>query len=77
MRMVYARGGCAMPALGLGTWKMGDDPAKRKQEVAALQLGIDLGMTLLDTAEIYASGGAEEVAAEALQGRRDRVFVVT
>ncbi len=77
MRMVYARGGCAMPALGLGTWKMGDDPAKRKGEVAALQLGIDLGMTLLDTAEIYASGGAEEVAAEALQGRRDRVFVVT
>jgi diketogulonate reductase-like aldo/keto reductase len=75
--MVYARGGCAMPALGLGTWKMGDDSAKRKQEVAALQLGFDLGMTLLDSAEIYADGRAEEVSAEALKGRRDQVFVVS
>lgn len=77
MRMVYARGGCAMPALGLGTWKMGEDSAKRGAEVAALQLGIDLGMTLVDSAEIYASGIAEEIAGEAVRGRRDRVFVVT
>lgn len=77
MRMVQARGGCTMPALGLGTWKMGDDGARRKDEVAALQLGIDLGMTLIDSAEIYASGVAEEVAGEAITGRRDKVFVVT
>jgi diketogulonate reductase-like aldo/keto reductase len=77
MRMVRARGGCTMPALGLGTWKMGDDPARRKDEVAALRLGLDLGMTLIDTAEIYASGGAEEVTGEAVAGRRDAVFIVS
>lgn len=66
-----------MPALGLGTWKMGDDPQRRKDEVKALQLGIDLGMTLIDSAEIYASGVAEEIAGEAVAGRRDKVFIVT
>jgi diketogulonate reductase-like aldo/keto reductase len=75
MRMVDARGGCRMPALGLGTWKMGQDASRRKDEVAALRLGFDLGMTLVDTAEIYDQ--AEEVAGEAIKGRRDDIFVVT
>lgn len=77
MRVVRSRGGCVMPALGLGTWKMGEDRAHRKAEVAALQLGLDLGMTLIDTAELYASGGAEEVVGEAIRGRRDGVFLVS
>jgi diketogulonate reductase-like aldo/keto reductase len=65
------------PALGQGTWNMGDSPGRRKEEAAALRLGIDLGMTLIDTAEMYASGGAEEVVAEAVAGRRDEVFIVS
>jgi diketogulonate reductase-like aldo/keto reductase len=56
---------------------MGDDASKRKTEVAALRLGIDLGMTLIDTAEMYANGGAEKVVGEAIAGRRDQVFIVT
>jgi diketogulonate reductase-like aldo/keto reductase len=64
-------------ALGQGTWTMGDSSRRRKEEVAALRLGFDLGMTLVDTAEMYASGGAEEVVGEAIAGRRDEVFLVT
>ncbi len=64
-------------ALGQGTWTMGDSSRRRKEEVAALQLGFDLGMTLVDTAEMYASGGAEEVIAEAIAGRRDEIFIVS
>ncbi|MFD2183469.1 aldo/keto reductase [Rhodoplanes azumiensis] len=68
--------GEAVPVLGLGTWGMGEGLRSPAQEVAALQLGIDLGMTLIDTAEMYADGGAEEVVARAVAGRRDAVFVV-
>lgn len=77
MRTLTARGGAHMPVLGQGTWKMGERAAARADEVAALQLGFDLGMTLVDTAEMYANGGAEEVTGEALRGRRDQVFVVS
>jgi diketogulonate reductase-like aldo/keto reductase len=56
---------------------MGDDRRRRPAEVRALQLGLDLGMTLIDTAEMYASGGAEEVVGEAIDGRRDEVFLVS
>jgi diketogulonate reductase-like aldo/keto reductase len=56
---------------------MGDDASKRSKEVAALRLGIDLGMTLIDTAEMYANGGAEKIVGEAIKDRRDEVFVVT
>ncbi len=77
MKTVNFPAGGAVPALGLGTWKMGEDRGKRADEVAALKLGIDLGMTLVDTAEMYASGGAEQVVAEAIKGRRDEVFVVS
>ena len=66
-----------VPALGQGTWKMGESRSKRKDEVAALKLGLDLGMALIDTAEMYAEGGAEEVVAEAVKGRRREVFIVT
>jgi len=66
-----------MPALGLGTWMMGEHRRDRKKEVAAITLGLDLGMTLIDTAEMYADGGAEEVVGEAIAGRRDEVFLVS
>ncbi len=77
VRRITTRGGMAMPALGLGTWRMGEDGSKRAGEVAALRLGMDLGMDLLDTAEMYAEGGAEEVTGEAMAGRRDDMFVVS
>jgi len=66
-----------VPVLGQGTWRMGENASKRKGEVAALRTGIELGMTLVDTAEMYADGGAERVVGEAIAGRRDQVFVVT
>jgi diketogulonate reductase-like aldo/keto reductase len=66
-----------VPALGQGTWRMGENKKSHADEVAALRLGIDLGMTLIDTAEMYGEGGAEKVVADAIDGQRDRVFVVT
>ena len=66
-----------MPRLGLGTWHMGESRGDRSREVAALRLGLDLGITLIDTAEMYGAGGAEEVVGEAIRGRRDGVYVVT
>jgi diketogulonate reductase-like aldo/keto reductase len=77
MPTVTLPSGETVPALGQGTWTMGDSGRKHKEEVAALQLGFDLGMTLIDTAEMYASGGAEEVVGEAIEGRRDSVFIVS
>jgi diketogulonate reductase-like aldo/keto reductase len=77
MRQVALRNGTRVPALGLGTWKMGEDVRQRAQEVRALQTGIDLGATLIDTAEMYASGRAEEITAAAIKGRRDRVYLVS
>ena len=65
MRHVTLPGGETVPALGQGTWYMGDNRGSRKAEADALRLGIDLGMTLIDTAEMYANGGAEEVVADA------------
>jgi diketogulonate reductase-like aldo/keto reductase len=66
-----------VPVLGQGTWGMGEKKSTHAEEVAALRLGIDLGMTLIDTAEMYGEGGAEKVVANAIKGQRDRVFVVT
>ena len=74
---VTLRNGERVPALGQGTWHMGDDRRRAAEEAAALTLGIDLGMTLIDTAEMYGSGGAEEVVAEAAKGQRDRLFIVS
>ncbi|MBV9865593.1 MAG: aldo/keto reductase [Abitibacteriaceae bacterium] len=66
-----------MPVLGQGTWGMGEDQARRQTEVAALRLGLELGMTLIDTAEMYGEGGAEEVTGAAIEGRRAEVFLVS
>jgi diketogulonate reductase-like aldo/keto reductase len=77
MRQVTLPGGETVPALGQGTWYMGDSRGARKAEADALRLGIDLGMTLIDTAEMYASGGAEEVVADAAEGQRDKLFIVS
>ncbi len=67
----------ALPRLGMGTWHMGESPADRAAEVAALRLGMDLGVTLVDTAEMYGDGGAERVVGEAIRGRRDGLLVVS
>ena len=77
MRTERNRAGCELPLLGQGTWRMGERTGRRREEIAALRLGLDLGMTLIDTAEMYADGGAEEVVAEAVAGRRDEVFLVS
>ena len=77
MNSIKLPNGEAIPGLGQGTWRVGDDTSRRDEEVAALRVGLDLGMTLIDTAEMYANGGAERVVGEAIAGRRDQVFVVT
>jgi diketogulonate reductase-like aldo/keto reductase len=77
MRKLKLPMGDEIPVLGLGTWRMGESAPRRADEVRALKAGIDLGMTLIDTAEMYADGGAERVVAEAIAGRRDQVFIVT
>ncbi|MHC8319593.1 aldo/keto reductase [Pseudomonas sp. GB2N2] len=69
--------GINVPVIGQGTWRMGEDPARHSEEVAALRLGIELGMTLIDTAEMYAEGGAEDVVGEAITGLRDKVSLVS
>jgi len=75
--MVKLPGGEQVPALGQGTWLMGERARDRAQEAASLRAGLDLGLTLIDTAEMYGEGGAEEVVADAVQGRRDQVFIVS
>jgi diketogulonate reductase-like aldo/keto reductase len=77
MRTVRLPDGTEIPALGQGTWHMGERSGAAKAEVAALKLGIDLGMMLIDTAEMYGNGGAEEVVAEAAQDQRDKLFIVS
>jgi len=77
MRMITLPGGERVPALGQGTWQMGERRSAARAEADALRLGIDLGMTLIDTAEMYGEGGAEEVVALAAEGQRDRLFIVS
>src|SRR5689334_22227813 len=77
MKALLLPSGSRMPVLGQGTWNMGEDPAKRRGEVAALRRGLELGMTLIDTAEMYGEGGAERVVGEAIAGRREDVFLVS
>jgi diketogulonate reductase-like aldo/keto reductase len=69
--------GTELPALGMGTWHMGEAMRRRPREIAALRAGIACGMALVDTAEMYANGGAEEVVGEALAGQRNGVFIVS
>jgi len=77
MRTVRFPNGDSVPALGQGTWRMAERPERRNEEIASLRLGIELGMTLIDTAEMYASGKAESLIADAIHGARDHVFLVS
>ncbi|AKZ64719.1 oxidoreductase [Herbaspirillum hiltneri N3] len=74
---ITLKNGDRVPALGQGTWNMGESAARAADEVRALQHGIDLGMTLIDTAEMYGDGGAEKVVGKAIAGRRDDVYLVS
>ncbi|MFH8484642.1 aldo/keto reductase [Streptomyces longisporoflavus] len=76
-RTVKFPSGVSVPALGQGTWRVGDDPSRRAEEIAALRRGVELGMTLIDTAEMYGSGASEELVGEAIRGHRDDVFLVS
>jgi diketogulonate reductase-like aldo/keto reductase len=77
MRTIRLSSGRAIPVLGQGTWRMGEAASRRAREVAAVRYGIELGMTLIDTAEMYGGGGAERLVGEAIAGRRDTVFLVS
>ena len=77
MQTVTLPAGERVPALGQGTWRMGENPDIRQAEIAALRHGLDLGLTLIDTAEMYGEGRAEELIAEAIEGRRDEAFLVS
>lgn len=77
MKTLTMPGGRSIPVLGQGTWNMGEDASERGREADALRLGLDLGVTLIDTAEMYGEGGAEQVVAAALAGRRDEAFIVS
>jgi diketogulonate reductase-like aldo/keto reductase len=76
MRKTTFPSGEEVPVLGQGTWGFGEDRANRQNEIAALQFGIDIGMTLIDTAEMYGDGASEEVIGEAIAGRREQTFIV-
>lgn len=77
IRTVALPNGAPVPALGLGTWYMGEQSATRATELAALRAGIDCGLTLIDTAEMYGDGASEELVGEAIAGRRDSVYLVS
>jgi diketogulonate reductase-like aldo/keto reductase len=77
IRTIKLPSGEAIPVLGQGTWGMAENARRREDEIAALRLGLDLGMTLIDTAEMYANGEAEELVGEAIAGRRNEVFLVS
>ncbi|NSX02469.1 aldo/keto reductase [Cupriavidus gilardii] len=77
MKDVLLPCGERVPALGMGTWNIGDDRARRAEEIATLRLGLDLGLRLIDTAEMYGEGLSEELVGEAIAGRRDEAFLVT
>lgn len=77
MRKIKLPSGEAVPVLGQGTWYMGDHASRRAEEIATLRLGLDFGMTLVDTAEMYGDGASEKLVGEAIAGRRDEVFLVS
>ena len=77
MPRVTLPGGERVPAFGQGTWHMGEDRRRAAAEEAALMLGIELGVELIDTAEMYGSGAAEEIVGRAIAGRRDKLFIVS
>jgi diketogulonate reductase-like aldo/keto reductase len=77
LRTVSLPDGTVVPALGMGTWYLGEDPDGRDIQLSALETGIDIGLTLIDTAEMYGDGAAEELVGRAIAGRRDSVFLVS
>ncbi len=77
MRTIKLPSGQTIPVLGMGTWKMGESNQSLQREIEALRYGLELGLTLIDTAEMYGEGGAEEVVAQAISGRRSEVFLVS
>jgi diketogulonate reductase-like aldo/keto reductase len=77
MRSLTLLSGAELPVLGLGTWRMGENTRRRAQELDALRYGLDLGYTLIDTAEMYGEGAAEEIVGEAIAGRRDGLTIVS
>ncbi|PSL40816.1 diketogulonate reductase-like aldo/keto reductase [Salsuginibacillus halophilus] len=76
-RTITLPDGTRLPQLGQGTWHMGEQKDKEDDEIYALQTGIDAGMTLIDTAEMYGNGGAEKIVGKAIESRRDDVFLVS
>ncbi len=74
---VTLRSGEVVPAIGLGTWRMGESQRRRAKEIAAIRLALDLGMSVIDTAEMYGDGATEQLVGEAIRGRRDEVFLVS
>jgi diketogulonate reductase-like aldo/keto reductase len=77
MNKVQLPSGEQVPSLGLGTWRYGEDVATREKEITSIRLGLDFGATVIDTAEMYGDGRAEELLAEALKGRRDEAYIVS
>jgi aldehyde reductase len=77
MKHVTLPSGELVASLGQGTWRIGDDAARRREEIDCLRRGIDLGLTLIDTAEMYGDGRSEALVGEAIDGRRDEVFIVS
>ena len=77
MKTIQLKSGHTIPTLGMGTWRMGEDNKRFNDEVSALRHGLDLGFSLIDTAEMYGEGGAEEVICEAIKNRRQDVFLVS
>src|SRR5262245_20382440 len=77
MKQVKLPSGDKVPALGQGTWKMAEDSRLRQERIATMRLGIEMGATLIDTAEMYADGKAEQLVGEAIEGLREKVFLVT
>lgn len=77
MRSCKLFSGAALPVLGLGTWRMGESPRQRAEELDAINYGLDLGYPMIDTAEMYGDGGAEEIVGEAIAGRARRPFIVS
>jgi len=77
MKTIRFPDGAAVPALGQGTWMMAEDPTRRAGEIAALRLGVELGLTVVDTAEMYADGESERLVGEAIEPLRDEVFLVS
>jgi len=77
MKKIHLSTGRDIPVLGQGTWRMGENSSQKDAEIAALRLGLDMGMSLIDTAEMYGEGGAEEVVGEAIENCRDEVYLVS